>query len=91
MIRGVACVPCSGCRAGGSDTLLVCSGGAAIPDTVIFDVSRVVPTEDAPDATPPVRVVAFPNPTTDRLTLRVETDRPARAEVVVTDALGRVV
>ena len=73
------------------DTLLFYSGGAAVPDTVVIDFSRFVSARPAPDAAPPVRVAAFPNPAADRLTLRVETDRPAETEVVVTDALGRVV
>ena len=67
------------------------SGGAAVPDTVVIDFSRFVSSGSAPDAAPPVRVAAFPNPAADRLTLRLETARPADAEVVVIDALGRVV
>ena len=84
---------CTACRNAQiePDTLLFYSGGVAVPDTVVVDFSRFVSARPAPDAAPPVRVAAFPNPAADRLTLRVEADRPAAGEVVVTDALGRVV
>ncbi|HEX8387289.1 MAG TPA: T9SS type A sorting domain-containing protein [Rubricoccaceae bacterium] len=84
--------PCMVCLAEGgtpyTDTLVVYSGGRAVPDTVIIDFSRYV-VADAGPAAATFSVEAFPNPATDGVTVRV--GEGVGAEVSVVDARGRVV
>jgi Secretion system C-terminal sorting domain len=86
------CVICAGGRIGfGPDTLLVYSGGVAVPNTMLIDLSTYVATE--PDPLPPelLQLVAFPNPASAEVTIRFGTALTKEVEITTFDALGRVV
>lgn len=86
------CVVCNGPGSGfGPDTLLVYSGGSAAPHAALIDLSTYVPAEPDPPVASPLRLVAYPNPTSRHLTLTFGTSRAADVEVVLGDLLGRVV
>lgn len=81
--------PCAVCRGGAPDTLLVYSGGVAEPDTVLFDDSGYVDTDDGPtlDA---LALAVSPNPSRGAATVTLTGAVPlASARVTLVDALGR--
>lgn len=81
--------PCAICRGGAPDTLLVYSGGVVEPDTVTFDDSGYVGTDEGPTAGALALSVA-PNPSRGASTVTLTGAVPlASARVVLLDALGR--
>ena len=81
--------PCAVCRGGAPDTLLVYSGGVAEPDTVTFDDSGYVGTDEGPTARALALSVA-PNPSRGAATVTLTAAVPlASARVTLVDALGR--
>ncbi|MEM6784577.1 MAG: T9SS type A sorting domain-containing protein [Bacteroidota bacterium] len=95
LLRVLGFDPCVVCAGGGSglgpDTLLVYSGGGAVPDTTLIDLSTYVATEHGPKAPPDLHLVAYPNPTSGDLTLSFGTTVTTGVEVTTIDVLGRIV
>lgn len=85
------CIACRGHAYIGADTLLVYSAGAVLADTVLIDLSGYVDVEEGPEAAASFRVTASPNPASGEVTLNLTPAVAREGEVVVADALGRVV
>jgi hypothetical protein len=76
-------------RGGARDTLLVYSGGVAVPDTVWFDASGYIGTEEAP-APAGLALAVGPNPSAGRARVTITAAEPVRSvRVTLIDALGR--
>lgn len=76
-----------------SDTLFLRAADPSGADTanVVLDLSGYVAVELTPPDTAPFRVEAYPNPARRTLHLAVTYERGEDVEVVIVDALGRVV
>lgn len=76
-------------RGGAPDTLLVYSGGVAVPDTVWFDDSNYVSTESTPGESR-LSLSVGPNPSAGLASVTITAAEPAQSvRVVLLDALGR--
>lgn len=87
--------PCIICRGGGgavqADTLLVYSGGEAVPDTVLIDLSNYVAADPGPAAPSALVVDVYPNPATRGFVVEVSGERRTPVDVGVVDVTGRIV